>query len=184
MRSGLFNFHFNLRALVWWIVNGVLNNCKKGKIFLSKYAIYRKFQISSFGLTCFAKPRLASTYLCSFCSQVSEGEKNEGREKDVFKTYLIGTFIRRSDWDVFPCFQIESNMNVLLRTSLVRKFLVLVSTGQSFFRKVTVIRSKKMKAKYMKEDVWKSLFLINLQVGVSQLNYELISSKIIFRYFK
>ena len=107
----------------------MLNNCKKGKSFLSKYAIYRKFQISSFGLTCFAKPRLASTYLCSFCSQVSEGEKNEGREKDVFKTYLIGTFIRRSDWDVFPCFQIEPNMNVLLWTSFVRTFLVRVSTG-------------------------------------------------------
>ena len=109
----------------------MLNNCKKGKSFLSKYAIYRKFQISSSGLTCFAKPRLA--YLCSFCSQVSEGEKNEGREKDVFKTYLIGTFIRRSDWDVFPCFQFEPNMNVLLWTSFVRTFLVRVSTGIAGF---------------------------------------------------
>ena len=108
----------------------MLNNCKKGKSFLSKYAIYRKFQISSFGLTCFAKPRLA--YLCSFCSQVSEGEKNEGCEKDVFKTYLIGTFIRRSDWDVFPCFQFEPNMNVLFWTSFVRTFLVRVSTGLLF----------------------------------------------------
>ena len=86
----------------------MLNNCKKGKSFLSKYAIYRKFQISSFGLTCFAKPRLA--YLCSFCSKWVREKKNEGREKDVFKTYVIGTFIRRSDWDVFPCFQFEPDM--------------------------------------------------------------------------
>ena len=56
-------------------------------------------------------------------------KKNEGREKDVFKTYLIATFIRRSNWDVFPCFQIEPNMNVLLWTSFVRTFLVRVSTG-------------------------------------------------------
>ena len=79
---------------------------------MSNYAIYWKFQIISFGLTCFTKPRLP--YLCNVCSQVSAGEKNEGREKDLFKTYLIGTFIRRSDWDVFPCFQFEPNMNVLL----------------------------------------------------------------------
>ena len=57
-------------------------------------------------------------------------KKNEGREKDVFKTYLIGTFIRRSDWDVFPCFQFEPNMNVLLWTSFVRTVLVRVSTGK------------------------------------------------------
>ena len=77
MSPGLFQFHFNLSTMVgYWIVNGLLNNCKKRKIFRGKYAIYNwKFQISSFGLTRFAKPRLASIYLCSFCSQVSEGEK-------------------------------------------------------------------------------------------------------------
>ena len=107
MSSRLFHFHFNLRALVWWVVNGVLNNCKKGKIFLSKYAIYRKFQISSFGLTCFAKPRLASTYLCSFCSQVSKGEKNWGTWKrrlldvphrNVHKTFRLGRLSVFPNW--------------------------------------------------------------------------------------
>ena len=126
MSSQLFHFQFNPSALVgYWIVNGVLNNCRKGRIFLGKHAIYdRKFQVSSFGLTCFAKPRLTSTYLCSFCSQVSER-----RENDVFKTYLMGMFRRRSDWDVFPCFQIELNKNVLLWMSFEHTFLVHVSTG-------------------------------------------------------
>ena len=118
----------------------MLNNCKKGKSFLSKYAIYRKFQISSFGLTCFAKPRLA--YLCSFCSKWVREKKNEGREKDVFKTYLIGTFIRRSDWDVFPCFQFEPNMNVLLWTCFVRTFLVRVSTGDDICKRVIEFKAK------------------------------------------
>ena len=76
------------------------------------------------------------TYICSFSSrfsqvgstlhilrnfQVREGrKKNEGREKDVLKTSLIGTFIRNSNSDVFPFFQIEPNMNVFLWTSFVR----------------------------------------------------------------
>ena len=59
-------------------------------------------------------------------------KKNEGREKYVFKTYLIETFIRRSDWDVFPCFQFEPNMDVLLWTSFVRTFLARVSTGYPY----------------------------------------------------
>ena len=85
------------------------------KLFLDKYAIYdRKLRISSFGLTFFDSSRLAGTYICSFYPQVSEGEKNDGRENDIFKTYLIGTFIRCSDSDVFPCFQIKPNRNVLL----------------------------------------------------------------------
>ena len=54
--------------------------------------------------------------------QVNEGEKDEGRENDVFKISLIGTLIIRSDSDVFPCFQIESNMNLLLSTSFVHIF--------------------------------------------------------------
>ena len=46
------------------------------KLFLGKYAIYdRKLRISSFGLTFFDNSRLAGTYICSFCPQVSEGEK-------------------------------------------------------------------------------------------------------------
>ena len=43
------------------------------------------------------------------------------------------------------------------------------------------MRSEKMKAKYMKGDVWKSFF-INLQVNISQLHYKLTSSQIICRY--
>ena len=43
-------------------------------------------------------------------------------KNDVFKISLIGTLIIRSDSDVFPCFQIESNMNLLLSTSFVHIF--------------------------------------------------------------
>ena len=46
--------------------------------------------------------------------QVSKEEKNKGRGNDFFKTYLIGTFIKRFDSDVFQCFQIKPNMNVFL----------------------------------------------------------------------
>ena len=41
---------------------------------------------------------------------------------------------------------------------------------------------EEIKAKYMQKYVWKS-FLINLQAGIVLLNYELLSSKIIFRDF-
>ena len=116
--------------------------------------------------------------------QVSEGAKNEERENDILKTYLIETFVRRSDWYVFPCFQIESNMNVLLWTSLVRKFLVRVSTGQSLFGKSNRDTFWENEGKIYEGGCVKEFFLINLQVGVSQLNYELTSSQIIFRYFK
>ena len=37
---------------------------------------------------------------------------------------------------------------------------------------------------YMKQDVWKSFFIINLQVGISQLHYGWTSSQIVFRDFK
>ena len=120
------------------LVQCVLNNCKKGKIFLGRSAIEdRKLRISRSGLTCFANFRLTGTYICSLCSQfsqvgsklhmsrnfqVNEGEKDEGHENDVFKTSLIGTLIIRSDSDVFPCFQIESNMNLLLSTSFIHIF--------------------------------------------------------------
>ena len=72
------------------LVQRVLNNSKKGKIFLGKYAIYeRTFRISSFGLTCFANSRLTGTYIYWYfaCFQVSEGEKkNQESDNDVFKT--------------------------------------------------------------------------------------------------
>ena len=136
MRSHLFHFQFNLSASIGQrivnedIVECMLNNCKKAKIFLDKYAIYdRKLRISSFGLTCFVNSRLTGTWVCSFCShfsqvgstfhtsrnfQVSEEEKKEGLENEVFKASLIGTFIRRSNSDVFPRFQIVPSMKVLL----------------------------------------------------------------------
>ena len=47
---------------------------------------------------------------------------------------------------------------------------------------VIVMYSKKMKAKRMKEDVWK--IFVNLQVSISQLHNRLTSSRIIFRNFK
>ena len=49
--------------------------------------------------------------------------------------------------------------------------------------KVILMSSEKMKAKCMKEDVWKSFF-VNFQGGISQLQYELTSSQKIFRDFK
>ena len=49
---------------------------------------------------------------------------------------------------------------------------------------VIVMHSEKMKAKYVKEDVWKSFFFVNLQVGIPQLHNRLTSSQIVFRYFK
>ena len=75
---------------------------------MSKYAIYNyKFEISSFGLTCFVKPRLASTYLCSFCSQVSKGERKWGTWKrrlldvphqNVHKTFRFGRLSVFLNW--------------------------------------------------------------------------------------
>ena len=74
--------------------------------------------LDSFG---FAISRLTGTYICSFCSQfffklvahymyyeisILVREKNAERENDVFKTFLIGSFIRRSD----QCFRV-SNLN-------------------------------------------------------------------------
>ena len=49
-------------------------------------------------------------------------------------------------------------------------------TLQVSSEKVIVILSGTMKAKYMKEDVWKSFF-VNFQRGISQFQYELSSSK-------
>ena len=48
---------------------------------------------------------------------------------------------------------------------------------------VIVMRSEKTKAKYMKENVWKSFF-INVQVTISQLHYKSTSSQMVFKYFK
>ena len=41
-----------------------------------------------------------------------------------------------------------------------------------------------MKTKYMKEDMWKSFFFINLQVDILQLDYELTSLEIVFKELK
>ena len=49
-------------------------------------------------------------------------------------------------------------------------------------KEVTVMHSEKLKAKYMKEDVWKSFFH-KLAGWLSQLHYELTSSQIIFSDF-
>ena len=56
-------------------------------------------------------------------------------------------------------------------------------TFKASSEEVIVMYSAKMKADYMKEDVWKSFFG-NLQVGILQLHYRLTSSQIIFRDFK
>ena len=47
---------------------------------------------------------------------------------------------------------------------------------------VIAIRSEKMKAKYIKKK-YERVFFATLQAGISQLHYELFSSKIIFRGF-
>ena len=56
-------------------------------------------------------------------------------------------------------------------------------TLQVSSEKVIVILPGKMKAKYMKEDVWKS-FVVSFQRGISQLQYELTSSQKISRDIK
>ena len=43
--------------------------------------------------------------------------------------------------------------------------------------------SEKMKAKYSKEDVWKSVFFVKFQVGISQL-HQINFSQTVFRDFK
>ena len=43
-------------------------------------------------------------------------------------------------------------------------------TFKASLEEVIVIYSEKMKAKCMKENVWKSFFFGNLQVGISQLH--------------
>ena len=47
---------------------------------------------------------------------------------------------------------------------------------------VIAIHSEKMKAKYIKK-TYERVFFVTLQAGISQLHYELFSSKIIFRGF-
>ena len=51
-------------------------------------------------------------------------------------------------------------------------------------KEVILIYSKKMKAKYMKEDLWKSFIFVKLQVGISQLHNILTSSQTASRDFK
>ena len=57
-------------------------------------------------------------------------------------------------------------------------------TFKTSLDEVIVMYSEKMNAKYMKEDVWKCFFFVNLQAGISQLHYRLTSSQIAFRDFK
>ena len=54
---------------------------------------------------------------------------------------------------------------------------------KAFLEEVIVMHTQKMRAKYMKEDVWKSFF-VNLHVGISQLHYRLASKQYIIRDFK
>ena len=54
---------------------------------------------------------------------------------------------------------------------------------KAFLEEVIVMHTQKMRAKYMKEDVWKSFF-VNFHVGISQLHYRLASKQYIFRDFK
>ena len=49
---------------------------------------------------------------------------------------------------------------------------------------VIVMHFEKMKAKNMKNDMWKSFFFLNLQFGILQLHYRLTSSQIVFRDIK
>ena len=55
-------------------------------------------------------------------------------------------------------------------------------TFKASSKEVMVMTSEKMKAKYIKEDVWKRFFY--LPAGISQLLYELTFSQKIFRDFK
>ena len=57
-------------------------------------------------------------------------------------------------------------------------------TFKASLEEVFVMHSEKKKAKYMKEDVWKSFFFVNLQVGILQIHYRLTSLQIVFNYFK
>ena len=77
----------------------MLNNCKKGKIFLGKHAIY-DWKLWKLVLIVLNFLELVAHTLHTLRNfQVSEGEKNEGLENNVFKTY-----VRRSIQDVHKTF--------------------------------------------------------------------------------
>ena len=58
-------------------------------------------------------------------------------------------------------------------------------TFKASFEEVIVMYSEKMKAKCMKDDVWKSFFFfINLQFDISQLHNRLTPSQTVFWDFK
>ena len=57
-------------------------------------------------------------------------------------------------------------------------------TFKPYLEEVIGVHHEKMKAKYMKEDVWKSFYFVNLEAGILQLHYKLTYSEIFCRDFK
>ena len=76
-----------------------------------------------------------------------------------------------------------SKLQVILRFAYISRKKFCSHTLKASLEEVIVTRSYKMKAKYMKEDMWKSFF-VNLQVDILQLHYELTSSQIVFKDLK